>query len=160
MQANKTLSPYGLQLYLYLASNLNNYSFALSPAAAEEYAGIKKTSFRKYLKLLEIEGYLVRRHGNIYDFYTTPRDPEDRTHPDEHIDGIIFENSYDASRNSNASGDQGISSHALNHSPLNREIDNRIIDNNIDAGFPRTPASPDAVASASPSIVKKKEFIF
>ena len=38
MNANKTLTPFGLQLYLYLASNNNNYEFALSPADAEERA--------------------------------------------------------------------------------------------------------------------------
>lgn len=68
MQANKTLTPYGLQLYLYLASNTDQYQFALSPAAAEEYAGIKSTTFHKYLRLLEIEGYLVWRKGSLYDF--------------------------------------------------------------------------------------------
>ena len=91
MQANKTLKPFGLQLYLYLASNNNEYQFALSPAAAEEYAGIKSTTFHKYLRLLEIEGYLVRRKGSLYDFYTTPREPNQRTHPDEYCDCIFFE---------------------------------------------------------------------
>lgn len=91
MQANKTLSPYGLQLYLYLASKTNDYQFALSPAAAEEYVGIKSTTFHKYLRLLEIEGYLVWRKGNLYDFYTTPREPNERTHPDEHCDGVYNE---------------------------------------------------------------------
>ena len=79
MQANKTLSPYGLQLYLYLASNNDNYEFALSPADAEVCAGIKNTSFRKYMKRLEEEGYIVWRKGNIFDFYTSPREPEERT---------------------------------------------------------------------------------
>ena len=91
MEVNKRLSPYGLQLYLYLAANSNNYQFALSPAAAEEYAGIKKTSFHKYMRLLEIEGYIVWRHGNVYDFYTTPRDADERTHPDNHSDSISFD---------------------------------------------------------------------
>ena len=84
MNANKTLTPYGLQLYLYLASNANNYNLALSPAAAEMQAGIKRTSFSKYLKLLEMEGYLVWKQGNIYDFYTSPVSIEKRTNPDEH----------------------------------------------------------------------------
>ena len=88
MQANKTLTPYGLQLYLYLASNTDQYQFALSPAAAEEYAGIKSTTFHKYLRLLEIEGYLVWRKGSLYDFYTTPREPNQRTHPDQHCECI------------------------------------------------------------------------
>ena len=73
MQANKTLSPYGLQLYLYLASNNDNYEFALSPADAEVCAGIKNTSFRKYMKRLEEEGYIVWRKGNVFDFYMPER---------------------------------------------------------------------------------------
>ena len=35
MRVNKTLSPYGLQLYLYLASNNNEYQFALDEFAEQ-----------------------------------------------------------------------------------------------------------------------------
>lgn len=90
MHVNKVLTPYGLQLYLYLASNLNDYQFALSPAAAEEDAGIRSTSFHKYFRLLEIEGYVVWRHGNVFDFYPTPRPANERTHPDKHCNFISF----------------------------------------------------------------------
>lgn len=86
MTVNQTLSPYGLQLYLYLAANADHYEMALSPEAADKYAGIKSTSFYKYLKLLEVGGYLVWRKGNCYDFYTSPRPEEERTHPDRHFD--------------------------------------------------------------------------
>lgn len=41
---------YALQLYLYLAKNANDYEMALSQAAEAE-AGIKKTTFHKYLNL-------------------------------------------------------------------------------------------------------------
>lgn len=91
MMANKTFLPYGLQLYLYLAANNNEYQFVLSPAAIEEYAGIKSTIYHKYLRLLEIEGYIVWRKGHFFDFHTTPREPKYRTHPDEHFEGITFE---------------------------------------------------------------------
>lgn len=177
MQANKTLTPYGLQLYLYLASNNNEYQFALSPAAAEEYAGIKSTTFHKYLRLLEIEGYLVWRKGNLYDFYTSPREPKDRTHPDEHFEGITFEDapsvprdeapisdgeaSDSASRSAASSDELPLSSRDSVSSPSDKEIDNREIDknrytaiDNIDAGTPRAPAAPDADASVLPSRAK------
>ena len=174
MEANKKLTPFGLQLYLYLAANSNNYQFALSPAAAEEYAGIRHTSFHKYLKVLEIEGYLVWRHGNVYDFYTTPRNEEERSHPEHHSDSIIFdeitspdelsiaiqENIEIASRTKASSDDQSLSPHDLNLSPSDREIDNRYIDNNRYAGKPRTPASPDAGASVSHSKVEKQQATF
>lgn len=72
MEVNRKYGPYALQLYLYLAKNANGYEMALSQAAAEVEAGIKKTTFHKYLDLLIHEGYLVWRKGNIYDFYETP----------------------------------------------------------------------------------------
>ena len=72
MKFNKKYGPYGLQLYLYIAKNKNEFSLALSPQAAENEAGIKKTSFHKYLNILMHEGFLVKRSGNTYDFYETP----------------------------------------------------------------------------------------
>lgn len=70
--ANKDLEPYGLQLYLYLAGNKDGFDLALSQKAAEE-AGIKSTTFHKYVNVLIEKGYLVNRQGNIYDFYEVPR---------------------------------------------------------------------------------------
>jgi len=160
-------------LYLYLASNTDEYRFALSPAAAEEYAGIKSTTFHKYLRILEIEGYLVWKKGNLYDFYTTPREPNERTHPDEHCDGIYFEDepsaprdeatmsrgevSESVSRSVTSPDELALSPRDLVSSPSDKEIDNREIDknregtiDNIDAGTPRAPAAPDADASSLP----------
>ena len=76
MEINKRYTPYGLQLYLYLAKNANNYQLALSPAAAEQEAGIKRTTFNKYIGLFIEAGYLVWRSGNTYDFYETPHEPK------------------------------------------------------------------------------------
>ena len=49
MAANKDLTPYGLQVYLYLASNADGYEFGLSPEHAKEVAGIARTTFSDYL---------------------------------------------------------------------------------------------------------------
>lgn len=165
MNANKTLTPFGLQLYLYLASNNDNYEFALSPADAEERAGIKSTSFHKYMRRLEEEGYIVWKHGNVFDFYTSPRDPKERTQPDAHSDYIEFEDAATQSAasqgeiivnaaRSSSSQDEDEASH-LDSSPSQsiKEIDNRYIDkiengiDNIDAGTPRAPARPDGKPS-------------
>lgn len=73
MAVNKRFGPYALQLYLYLAKNAEGYTFALSPQAAENEAGITKTTFHKYINLFIAEGYLVQRGGNTYDFYESPR---------------------------------------------------------------------------------------
>lgn len=174
MHANKVLTPYGLQLYLYLASNLNDYQFALSPAAAEEDAGIKSTSFHKYFRLLEIEGYVVWRHGNVFDFYPAPRPANERTHPDKHCDFISFEDGdgssspdkacisdgevrENASRSAISPNEVTPSPRESVSSPRNIQIENREIKKdrerrieNIDAGTPRTPAAPDADASVLP----------
>lgn len=72
MEINKKFSPYGLQVYLYLAKNKDGYDLSLSQTAAELEAGIKKTTFHKYINLFIAEGYIVKRSGNRYDFYETP----------------------------------------------------------------------------------------
>ena len=78
--ANKDLEPYGLQLYLYIAGNRDGFDFALSQEAAEQEAGIKKTSYHKYVNLMIEKGYLVPRkeNSNIYDFYEVPKRKEDK----------------------------------------------------------------------------------
>lgn len=73
--ANKDLEPYGLQLYLYLAGNKDGFDLALSQKAAEE-AGIRPTTFHKYVNVLIEKGYLINRQGNIFDFYEVPRRPK------------------------------------------------------------------------------------
>ena len=78
--ANKDLEPYGLQLYLYIAGNREGFDFALSQEAAEREAGIKKTSYHKYVNLMIEKGYLVPRkeNSNIFDFYEVPKRKEDK----------------------------------------------------------------------------------
>lgn len=91
MTVNKQLGPYALQLYLYLAANADGFNLELSPQHAENDAGIRRTTFYEYMRKLEINGYLVWRHTNTYDFYTTARPADERTHPDKHQEGIDFE---------------------------------------------------------------------
>ena len=76
--ANKDLEPYGLQVYLYLAGNRDGFTLELSQEAAEREAGIKKTSFHKYVNLMIEKGYLVQRGdgSNLYDFYEKPQEPK------------------------------------------------------------------------------------
>lgn len=78
--ANKALSPYGLQLYLYIAGNKDGFDLALSQEAAEQEAGIKRTSFHKYVNLMIEKGYLVPRkeNSNIFDFYEIPKREENK----------------------------------------------------------------------------------
>ena len=129
MEFNKKYEPYALQLYLYLAKNADGYSFALSQKAAEEEAGIKKTSFHKYIDLLIQEGYLVRRSGNTYDFYETPHKQGENEMERPPCGGL-----------SCLPSEQQNLSHELRSSPQlaefpqqNKEIYNRYT-NNIDSG--------------------------
>ena len=91
MAVNKQLGPYGLQLYLYLAANADGFNLELSPQNAENDAGIRRTTFYEYMRKLEINAYLVWKHTNVFDFYTTARPADERTHPDKHKEGINFE---------------------------------------------------------------------
>lgn len=166
MTANKTLTPYGLQLYLFLAANRDGYQFALSPEYAHTSVGISRTTFYEYLRKLEICGYLVWRCGNVFDFYTSPRPENKRTHPDKHKNVIDFESAnpstesavtkQTAQETANSSCEQGGSPCSPICSGSNIETNNRYTNNGTNngtnlAGKPRTPASPDADASVSPS---------
>lgn len=124
MEVNKKYGPYALQLYLYLAKNANSYEMALSQAAAEEEAGIKKTTFHKYLDLFIREGYLVKRNGNTYDFYEMPRkqkeEETERSPCDEHG------NSQDGSKNPLHESRSSVNVQECAWD--NKEIDNRYTD--------------------------------
>lgn len=58
-----------LVLYLYFASNANNYSFALSPKAVQEATGLPRSTFYKKLKILIDKGYIIEGKSNRLDFY-------------------------------------------------------------------------------------------
>ena len=75
-QAMKTFSGQkapSFELWCYLSSNANNYTFALSQVAVEEAIGMKADAYKTAVKNLIEEGYLILREGNtIYDFYEMP----------------------------------------------------------------------------------------
>lgn len=72
MAASRDLGAHALQLYLYLASNKDNYNLALSPAAITEQIGMARSTYHDQFKKLINKGYLVNVHGNTFDFYETP----------------------------------------------------------------------------------------
>lgn len=71
--AARDLRPFAFLLYLYLASNANNYTLALSPVAVQEAIGMARNTYRDQLKVLISKGYLVQRDGNTFDFYEVPQ---------------------------------------------------------------------------------------
>lgn len=73
MAASRILGATALRLYLYLASNADNYLLALSPLALERDVGMPRSTFYDQFRKLVNCGYLVQAGGNQYDFYEVPQ---------------------------------------------------------------------------------------
>ena len=73
MAASRILGATALRLYLYLASNADNYLLALSPLALERDVGMPRSTFYDQFGKLVNCGYLVQTGGNQYDFYEVPQ---------------------------------------------------------------------------------------
>lgn len=71
--ASRNLRPPAFMLYLYLASNANNFTVALSPAAIRQEIGMARSTYHDQFHILVDKGYLVPSHGNTFDFYETPQ---------------------------------------------------------------------------------------
>lgn len=71
--ASRDLGAHALQLYLYLASNANNYTVALSPAAVRQAIGMARSTYHDQFHKLVDKGYLVPSHGNTFEFYEVPQ---------------------------------------------------------------------------------------
>lgn len=77
LKAMQELTPTNFQVWLYLASQQNQYTFSFSPAAISVETGMKKSSLQEGIRVLIKEKYLVQReNSNIYDFYELPRTEE------------------------------------------------------------------------------------
>ncbi len=113
--ASRDLGAHGLRLYLYLASNANNYNLALSPAAARAAVGIPRSTYFDQFAVLVDKRYLVPGAGNTYDFYEVPQ-PATQTQKEMTAGGLDFEESP-------GSGEQeGCGGYTV--SPENIEINN------------------------------------
>lgn len=71
--ASRDLGAHALQLYLYLASNANNFDLALSPVAVNNAIGMARSTYHDQFRKLVQKGYLVPRNGNTFDFYEVPK---------------------------------------------------------------------------------------
>jgi len=71
--ASRDLGAHALQLYLYLASNANNYTVALSPAAVRQAIGMARSTYHDQFHKLIDRGYLVPSNGNTFEFYEVPQ---------------------------------------------------------------------------------------
>lgn len=89
--AARDLSAHAFKLYIYLASNANNYTLALSPAAVRQEIGMARSTYHDQFHVLLDKGYLVPSHGNTFDFYEVPR-PVNCAEFGLPQDGLDFEN--------------------------------------------------------------------
>lgn len=71
--AARNLRPHTLLLYLYLASNRDNFRLALSPAAIQDAIGMPRSTYHDQFHALVSKGYIVPKQGNTYEFYEVPR---------------------------------------------------------------------------------------
>ena len=98
--AMKELTPTTFEVWLYLASQADDYTFGFSPAAVCAETSIKKSSIQEGIRVLIANNYLIQRpNSNIYDFYEVPKTDEEKEglnkmyicpHTDNKEDGFTF----------------------------------------------------------------------
>lgn len=71
--AARDLRAHGLLLYLYLASNADNFELAFSPADVSESIGMPRSTCSDQFKKLIDKGYLVPTAGNRFEFFEIPQ---------------------------------------------------------------------------------------
>ena len=88
--ASRDLGAHALQLYLYLASNADNYTLALSPAAVRQSIGMARSTYHDQFHKLVDRGYLVPSTGNTFEFYEVPQ-AATQTQKEVSANGLNFE---------------------------------------------------------------------
>lgn len=114
----KTKDTYALSLYLYFASNADNYNLAISPAAIENTIGMARATYYKKFDLLKRYGYIIEHGKNHFDFYEVPQEQK------EENCGLPCEQGNLPQKQQILPEKQGCFQHGQNSSPQNREINN------------------------------------
>ena len=165
--ASRDLGATALRLYLYLASNANGYTIALSPAAVRRDIGMARSTYHDQFHILVDKGYLVPAAGNTFEFFEKPQ-PRTVNNPKNEVltDGLNFETS--------TAVDEGIPQNGQDVMRENIEINNTtdITNNEINISQAescyrpkvteiRIP-SPSAQGNKRPTYIppKKGEFVF
>lgn len=165
--ASRDLGATALRLYLYLASNANGYTIALSPAAVRRDIGMARSTYHDQFHILVDKGYLVPAAGNTFEFFEKPQ-PRTVNNPKNEVltDGLNFED--------NTADDEGIPQNGQDVMRENIEINNTtdITNNEINIGQveainqPKVTEikipSPSAQGNKRPTYIppKKGEFVF
>ena len=113
--ASRDLGAHALQLYLYLASNANNYTVALSPTAVRQAIGMARSTYHDQFHKLVDRGYLVPSTGNTFEFYEIPQ-AATQTQKEVSANGLDFEG--------NPCRDEQVGSVGQSVLPENIEINN------------------------------------
>ena len=132
IEASKKLTYSAFKLYLYMASNCDEYQFALSKKAVQDTIGISDNTYTKVVKELTDNHYLVPNKGNLYDFYTTPHEDtveevevEDTGIP--HSNGVVYPTTmgeYTPLQGGNVPHSDGVEiSKQLNKNNLSKDAD-------------------------------------
>lgn len=165
--ASRDLGATALRLYLYLASNANGYTIALSPAAVRRDIGMARSTYHDQFHILVDKGYLVPAAGNTFEFFEKPQ-PRTVNNPKNEVltDGLNFVTSTAA--------DEGIPQNGQDVMRENTEINNTtdITNNEINIGQTQSCyrpkvteikiPSPSAQGNKRPTYIppKKGEFVF
>lgn len=161
--ASRTLGAHALRLYLYIASNANNYTLALSPAAIERDIGMARSTYHDQFHKLINYGYIIPSGGTSYEFYETPQPrTADNNKNELSEDGLHFEEATDV--NINKPSDANTNS--LHTIEINKT--NSINNTETNISVPKVKVKeivispPEATGSKRPQYVakEKKEFIF
>lgn len=80
----------GFKLYIYLAKNQNNYTFALSSKDFQEWSGLGKQAYTSAFNDLVRQGYLIqdKKQNNKYAFYDKSQKQENI---EQQIDDVIID---------------------------------------------------------------------
>lgn len=132
--AARDLRPHAFILYLYLASNADNYTLALSPVAVREAVGMARSTYNDQVQNLIDKGYLVLSHGNTYDFYEVPqpravRDLNDTSlviNSDDHLTTAVNEVTDAVNLCTASNREINNSANSINNESINIEFPSRI----------------------------------
>ena len=165
--ASRDLGATALRLYLYLASNANGYTIALSPAAVRRDIGMARSTYHDQFHILVDKGYLVPAAGNTFEFFEKPQPRTVSNSKNEVLtDGLNFETS--------TAVDEGITQNGQDVMRENTEINNTTDITNNEINISQAEScyqpkvteikipSPSAQGNKRPTYIppKKGEFVF
>ena len=127
--AARDLGAHAFMLYLYLASNANGFTLALSPTAIRQAIGMPPSTYRdQFVKLVD-RGYFVQRNNsNTFDFYETPQRDTHAKNADT-PDGIGFTaNAKDVTTTVNNEAPENIEINIINNTD---KINNGLLEKQV-----------------------------